>query len=132
VPAVPGGPRSHDGLTRWLGLRWEDARTARLAIRPDLINPAGLLSGVAAYALVDYSMGSALWEHTTDEESVATLSIAITYLRTATEGEIVCSTQLDRRTRTNAALRSEVRDDDGRLLATAVGTYAIFPRRRRG
>jgi len=29
-----------------------------------------------------------------------------------------------------AALRSELRHDDGRLLCTAVGSYAIFPRRR--
>ena len=128
---MSGSPRTLDGITEWLGLRWEDPRTVRLTIRDELINAGGLLSGVVAYALVDYSMGSALWEHTTDEESIATLSIAITYLRTATEGDIVCRTQLDRRTRTNAALRSEVvADDDGRLLATAVGTYAIFPRRR--
>jgi acyl-coenzyme A thioesterase PaaI-like protein len=37
---------------------------------------------------------------------------------------------VDRRNRTNAVLRSEVRDSDGELLATAVGSYAIFPRRR--
>jgi acyl-CoA thioesterase len=130
LPAVSGSPRTLDGVTEWLGLRWEDPRTVRLTVRDALINAGGLLSGVVAYALVDYSMGSALWEHTTDDEAIATLSIAITYLRTATEGEIVCRTQLDRRTRTNAALRSEVADDQGRLLATAVGTYAIFPRRR--
>jgi uncharacterized protein (TIGR00369 family) len=128
--AVPDGPRAHDGVTRWLGLRWEDPCTVRLTVREDLINPAGLLSGVVAYALVDYSMGSALWEHTADDENIATLSIAISYLRTTTEGEVVCRTKLDRRTRTNAALRSEVADDGGRLLATAVGTYAVFPRRR--
>src|SRR4051794_4690454 len=51
-----------DGLTRWLGLRWEAADTIRLTIRPELINPAGLLAGPVAYAMVDYSMGSALWE----------------------------------------------------------------------
>ena len=33
----------------------------RLTVRPELINPAGLLSGPVAYAMVDYSMGSALW-----------------------------------------------------------------------
>src|SRR3712207_5944681 len=98
------GPRALDGLTRWMGLRWDDPQTVRLTIRPDLINLGGLLSGVVAYALVDYSMGSALWVETTEEESIATLSIAITYLRTATEGEVVCRTELDRRTRTNAAL----------------------------
>jgi acyl-CoA thioesterase len=130
LPAVSGNPRTLDGVTDWLGLRWEDPQTVRLAIRPELINAGGLLSGVVAYAMVDYSMGSALWVETTDEESIATLTIAITYLRTATEGEIVCRSALDRRTRTNAALRSEVAAEDGRLLATAVGTYAIFPRRR--
>jgi uncharacterized protein (TIGR00369 family) len=126
---VPESPRSLDGVTSFLGIRWEDPGTVRLTVRPDLINAGGLLSGVVAYALVDYSMGSALWVHTSDEESIATLSISITYLRTATEGEIVCRTELDRRTRSNAALRSEVADENGRLLATATGTYAIFPRR---
>ena len=123
------GPRALDGVTEFLGLRWVDPRTVHLTIRPDLINAGGMLSGVVAYALVDYSMGSALWEHTSDAEAIATISISITYLRTATEGHIVCRTQLDRRTRATAALRSEVVDADERLLATALGTFAIFPRR---
>jgi len=29
-------------------------------------------------------------------------------------------------------MRSEVRHEDGRLLATAIGSFAIFPRERRG
>lgn len=124
------GPHGIDGITRWMGLRWDSAQTVRLALRPELLNSAGRLSGVVAYTLVDYSMGSTLWVETTDEESIATLSITVTYLRTATEGEIVCNSRLDRRTRSNAALRSEVLDDQGQVIATAVGTYAIFPRRR--
>jgi len=130
-PSTAGGPRALDGLTRWIGLRWDDPQTVRLTIRPDLINAGGLLSGVVAYALVDYSMGSALWVNTTGEERIATVQISIAYLQTATEGQIVCRTRLDRRTRTNAVLRSEVVHEDGRLLATAVGTYAIFPARER-
>jgi acyl-CoA thioesterase len=127
---VADGPHGIDGITRWMGLRWDSAQTVRLALRPELLNSAGRLSGVVAYTLVDYSMGSTLWVETTDEESIATLSITVTYLRTATEGEIVCNSRLDRRTRSNAALRSEVLDDQGQVIATAVGTYAIFPRRR--
>jgi len=124
------GPTSLDGVTRFLGLRWEAPEVVRLTIRPELINAGGLLSGVASYALVDYSMGSTLWAQTTEEEGIATVSIAVNYLQTATEGDIVCRTELDRRNRRSAALRSEVRHDDGRLLLTAIGTYAIFPRRR--
>lgn len=124
-------PRSLDGVTAFLGLRWDDAETVRLTIRPDLINRGGLLSGVVTYTLVDYSMGSALWAQTTDEEGIATVNIAINYVQTATEGDVVCRSTVDRRNRRIGVLRSDVIHEDGRLIATAVGTYAIFPRRDR-
>ncbi len=115
-----------------MGMRWDDPQTVRLRIRPELINAGGLLSGVVTYALVDYCMGSTLWARTTAEERIATIGISINYVQTATEGEIVCSTTLDRRNRTTAVLRSEVHHEDGRLLVSAIGSYTIFPRRRRG
>jgi acyl-CoA thioesterase len=130
VTEPPPNPRSLDGITTFLGVRWEDAETVRLTIRPELINAGGLLSGVVTYALVDYSMGSALWVQTTEEEGIATINIAINYIQTATEGDIVCHSTVDRRNRRIAVLRSEVRHEDDRLIATAVGSYSIFPRRR--
>jgi uncharacterized protein (TIGR00369 family) len=119
-----------DDVSRFFGMRWESADVLRMAVRPQLINAAGLLSGAATYALVDYCMGSALWRETSEEESIATVSIAINYVATATSGEVVCRTQLDRRNRRLAVLRSEVNSDDDRLIATAIGSYTIFPRRR--
>ena len=115
-----------DGLTSWLGMRWESYDTVRLEIRPELINAGGLLSGAVTYALVDYCMGSTLWRETAEDEGIATVSISINYVATATEGEVVCRTTLDRRNRTQGVLRSEVHHDDGRLLATAIGSFAIF------
>jgi uncharacterized protein (TIGR00369 family) len=114
-----------------MGMRWEDPQTVRLTIRPELINGGGLLSGVVTYALVDYCMGSTLWVQTSKEERIATISIAINYIQTATEGEIVCRTTLDRRNRHTAVMRSEVHHEDGRLLVTAIGSYTIFPARNR-
>jgi acyl-coenzyme A thioesterase PaaI-like protein len=99
-----------DDVSEFLGLRWDDPSTARMAIRPELINAGGLLSGVATYGLVDYCMGSALWAQTTEDEAI-------------------CRTVVDRRNRTSAVLRSTVEHADGRLMATAVGSYSIFPRR---
>ena len=127
MPRPQGGI---DGVSRFFGLRWERADTVRLTIRPDLINAGGLLSGVAAYALVDYCMGSTLWTETTDDEAIATVNISINYVQTATEGEVVCTTTLDRRNRRLAVLSSKVHADDGRLLATAIGSFAIFPKER--
>jgi uncharacterized protein (TIGR00369 family) len=108
-----------------MGLRWEDAQTVRMRVRPELINGGGLLSGVATYAMVDYCMGSTLWVQTAEDERIATISISINYVQTATEGELVCTTTLDRRNRTVGIMKSEVRHEDGRLLVTAVGIYSI-------
>jgi uncharacterized protein (TIGR00369 family) len=123
--AERGGPRSLDGVSTFMGLRWEDAQTVRMQIRPELINGGGLLSGVATYAMVDYCMGSTLWVQTAEEERIATISISINYIQTATAGEIICRTTLDRRNRTVGIMKSEVRHADGRLLVTAVGIYSI-------
>ena len=122
-------PLNADDLTTWFGVHWDDAQTLRLTIRPEVLNPVGFLSGVAAFTLVDYGMASALLEHMAPDERCATLNIAINYLRTARDGDIVCTTTVDRRGRTNATLRSEVVHENGDVLATAIGTYAIFPAR---
>jgi uncharacterized protein (TIGR00369 family) len=121
-----------DGVSDFFGIRWRHANEVHLTIRPELINAGGLLSGVATYALVDYCMGSTLWKQTDDEEAIATISISINYVQTATDGDVVCTTELDRRNRSNAVLSSEVRHEDGRLLATAIGSYSIFKRPDRG
>ena len=121
-----------DPLTDFLGFRWEAANRIRLTIRDELINPAGLLSGPVVYALVDYCMGSALWVERSEGERIATIGISINYVQTAREGEVVCESTLDRRNDRVALLHSEVRHDDGRLLATATGSFSIFPRERLG
>jgi 1,4-dihydroxy-2-naphthoyl-CoA hydrolase len=112
-----------------MGIRWQNPETVRLRIRPELINAGGLLSGVVTYAMVDYCMGSTLWVETTEEERIATISISINYIQTATEGELICHSELDRRNRSNAVMKSGVWHEDGRLLVTAIGSYAIFKKR---
>jgi acyl-coenzyme A thioesterase PaaI-like protein len=115
-----------------MGIRWDDPTTTRVTIRSDLINRGGILSGVVAFTLIDYGMGSTLWPHITEEEMIATLGISITYLRAAREGDLVCTSALDRRTRSSAALRSDVvLEQTGELIATAIGTYSIFSARGR-
>jgi acyl-coenzyme A thioesterase 13 len=121
-----------DGLTRWLGLRWETPDRVRLTIRPQLINPAGLLAGPVAYAMVDYSMGSVLWQSRRSGERIATIGISINYVQTAREGDVICEARIDRRNDRVAIMQGEVRHEDGRLLATAIGSFSIFPSARLG
>lgn len=121
-----------DGMTRWLDLRWESHDRVRLTIRDELINPAGLLSGPVAYAMIDYCMGSTLWRNRESGERIATISISINYVQTAREGDLICNSTLDRRNDRIAVLSSRVEHESGRLLATAIGSFAIFPRERLG
>jgi uncharacterized protein (TIGR00369 family) len=121
-----------DGISDWIGLRWESPDRLRITIRDELINPAGLLSGAVTYAMVDYCMGSALWQQRNGEERIATIGISINYVQTARSGDVICAADVDRRNDRVAVLRSEVRHEDGRLLASAIGSYAIFPRTRLG
>lgn len=132
LSAVADPPIGIDGLTRWLGLRWESHDRVRLTVRPELINPAGLLSGPVAYAMVDYCMGSALWKQRRSGERIATIGISINYVRTAREGDVICSATVDRRNDRIAVLSARVEDGDGTLLATAIGSFSIFPAERLG
>ena len=132
LSAEPNSPRGIDGVSRFIGMEWESAETVKIEVRDELINPAGLLSGPVAYALVDYSMGSALWSKKNPGERIATINISINYLRTAREGTVRCTSRVDRRNDRVAVLSSEVRDGEDRLLATAIGSYSIFPRERLG
>jgi acyl-coenzyme A thioesterase 13 len=126
---MTGRKHDIDGVSSFFGFRWESPERMRFEIREDLINAGGMLSGAATYALIDYCMGSTLWPHTADDERIATISISVNYVQSATEGEIVCESQVDRRNRQGAVLRSEVRHEDGRLIATAIGSFTIFKRK---
>jgi uncharacterized protein (TIGR00369 family) len=123
-------PSGIDPLTEFLALRWESANRVRLTVRDELINPAGLLSGPVTYAMVDYCMGSTLWMERSGDERIATIGISINYVQTAREGDVICETSLDRRNDRVAVMHSEVRHEDGRLIATAIGSFAIFPKER--
>src|SRR6188474_46209 len=97
-----------DPLSRWFGFRWEAADRLRLTITDDC-------------------MGSTLWKQRSEDERIATIGISINYVQTAREGDVICESTLDRRNDRVAVLHSEVRHEDGRLLATAIGSFAIFP-----
>jgi uncharacterized protein (TIGR00369 family) len=125
-------PTGIDGVSNWLGIRWDSHDRVRLTIRDELINPAGLLSGPVAYAMLDYCMGSTLWRSREKGERIATIGISINYVQTAREGDVLCTCTLDRRNDRIAVLSGRVEHEDGRLLATAIGSFAIFPRERLG
>lgn len=121
--------RAIDGVTDFLGMRFPAHGVTELDVRDEFMNRAGLVSGGVVFTLLDYAMGTALWEHIDDTQLIATTNISINYLRSVRAGTITATATVDRRNSRNASLRAEVRDATGEVLATAVGSFAIFPRR---
>jgi acyl-CoA thioesterase len=122
----PGGPRGGGPFADFLGLSWSGPDEVRLQIRPELVNNVGRLLGPVGFALADYGMGASVWNHLAHDEVTATVNIGINFVDSASEGEVICRSRVNRRTRRAAATSAEVRHADGRLLITAIGSFAII------
>jgi uncharacterized protein (TIGR00369 family) len=124
--APPGGPQAGDPYAQFLGMRWARPDEVALEIRPELVNNVGRLLGPVGFALADYAMGAAVWDQLSDDEVTATVNVAINFVDSASEGRVVCRSRVERRTRRAASTSAEIRHEDGRLLVTAIGSFAIL------
>jgi acyl-CoA thioesterase len=115
-----------DAFGPLLGLRWQAPGEVGLTIRPEHINTVGLLLGPVVFALADYGMTSALFAQLREDEMCATTNVAINFIDSAATGDVHCSARVERRTRRTASTACEIRHD-GRLLATALGSFVIRP-----
>ncbi|MCK9517402.1 MAG: PaaI family thioesterase [Dehalococcoidia bacterium] len=126
---TPGVDR---GLGPLLGIDMYERATGfsrcRLTVRPEVLNPHGVLHGAALYALADQGMGSAVYSRLDESESCATVEIKMVYIAPVVEGVVDCETRLISKGRRIAVLESELRNGE-RLVAKALGTFAIFPER---
>src|SRR5579875_3257726 len=84
-------------FAEYIGLTRDGPGVTRLTIRPHLVNGVGLLLGPVGFALVDYSMASALWEHRNPCEIIATINISLNFIQSAATGDVICRSTLDRR-----------------------------------
>ena len=106
----------------------KDGRTIyKLAVTPELLNPHGVLHGGAVYVMVDYSMGGATMSVLPPGDICATIEIKISYLGSVRGGTLKTATEIIKRGRRVVFLESKVTDGDGRLVATASGSFAVIP-----
>lgn len=126
-------PSDNRGLGKLLEIdmyeRGDGLSRGRLPVRPEVLNPHGVLHGGAMYALADTGMGAAVYSRLSENESCATIEIKIVYLAPVTEGVVECESRVVQKGKRVAVLESDLRNGE-RLVAKALGTFAIFAERR--
>ncbi|MEZ4491717.1 MAG: PaaI family thioesterase [Dehalococcoidia bacterium] len=114
------------GLRR--GETGEGTSTFLLDIEARHMNPHGVVHGGVTYTMVDNGMGAAVVSTLDVTELCATIEIKIVYLAPIFGGTLECVSTVINRGKRVVTLESEVRND-GKLVAKALGTYAMFPRK---
>lgn len=105
----------------------ENGRAAfELTVSPEILNPYGSLAGPAVYAMVDYSMGAAVASLLSEGRYCATIEIKISYFASVRGGIVRCETEVVRPGRRVMFLESKVRDDSGKLIAAATGSFMVI------
>ena len=104
-----------------------------LDVAAEILNPYGVLAGPAVYAMIDYSMGAAAASALEASQICATIEIKMSYLSSVRTGMVRAETEVVRQGRQIVFLESKVRDAEGKLVATATGSFIVMsiPTRRR-
>jgi acyl-CoA thioesterase len=118
-----------EGFGKHLGIdmveRREGGSLCRATIGPQHLNPHGVLHGGMMYSMADQGMGAAVYSLLDQAELCATIEIKIVYMAAVSEGVVECESRVLNKGKRVAVLESDVRAG-GRLVAKALGTYAIF------
>ena len=87
--------------------------------KPDFCNPAGFIQGGILTAMLDDTMGPAVFTMTDGKLYTATITMTVNFLSPAKPGPIIGEAKLTQLGRTVAFVEGRLTAADGTLLATA-------------
>ena len=102
---------------------------AVIALGPHHTNNRGVVHGGVLSALLDSAMGAAVISAIPEEWWCATTGLSIQFLAGASKGRLVATGRVQRRGRSIAFVSGEAVDEAGTLVATAQGTWHLWPYR---
>lgn len=110
-------------------LEFDKANSAALvkfAAGKSLCNPDGGIQGGFICGMLDAAMANAVFCLLGDVAIVATLEIKVSYLEVTRQGSLFARARVIRSGKTITFLEAELRDTDGKLLATASSTARVI------
>lgn len=89
------------------------------------LSPHRTVHGGVTYSMADTGMGAALYSLIEKDQLCSTVEIKIVYFKQVTSGTLTCDTRVIHSSRRIAILESEI-ENDGQLIAKAIGTWSIY------
>lgn len=112
-----------------IGLQIEDigdgTATLSLAVQDQLLQGAGMVHGGVITTLIDSVIGSAVRSVMADHMISLTAELNINFFRPATQGRIFAEGRVINRGKQLAVGVGDVKDENGKLLATGRATYVL-------
>ena len=117
-------------LNVYLGLHLEAAGPGwarmRLALRPDVMNPFGVVHGGSVAALIDSAAGSAVAAGILpDDRIMGTIDMQVHFLERARGTHLLAEGRVVRAGKAIAVAEVDVRDDAGALVAKGTATFRL-------
>ena len=118
--------------TRLLGIKMleadEGTTLVEMACRDDFINFGGIVHGGVITALADSAMGSSLATVMPDNTRQVSFDLKLTLISAAQAGEVLRARgRVLHAGRRTAVCEARVETADGRLVAKATGSFAVYP-----
>lgn len=104
----------------------KDGLTVECAVRPDLLNGAGVVHGGVTATMADAAVGIALNQRFGGKRPITTVELKINYFRPVAEGKVFARAYLVRVGSSICVGRADLRDARKNLIATALVTYMLL------
>lgn len=117
-----------------LGIRLTEQSKERAVIaldkRPELLNSWGSTHGGVIMTMLDYVMSAAVRGHYGADNSVLTVDLSLGFMSAATTDRVIAEGRVLHRGKSTAFCEAEARDETGKLLAKAIGTFKLLPEKK--
>ena len=117
-----------------LGIRLLEQSATRAAVvlekRPEQLNSWGAAHGGVVMTMLDYVMSAAVRGHYGVDGGVLTVDLSVGFMNGATSATIQAEGRVLHGGGSTAFCEGEARDETGKLLAKAIGTFKLIQDRR--
>ena len=100
--------------------------TAHIDIAAQHLNPNGVVHGAVLFALVDTAMGGAAMSVLPAGQFATSVDIQFRFIRPASTGSLIAAVEVLKQGRHVIHLEGRIDGDDGRVVATAAGTFTTI------